>query len=183
MNICVYCSASQNLKEEYYKTARELGERIAGRGHSLVFGGSNVGTMHEVASGVSGNGGDVTGVVPAVFKNRENFVFPKLTKLVWTDTMHERKATMEGFADAFVILPGGIGTMDEFFEAYVLNYLKIMDKPIAIYNACGIYNHLIAFLEDMVKEGFLPKESFESIGCFTSADEVLDFLESRVNGR
>ena len=183
MNICVYCSSSENLREEFYKTAAELGKCIAKRGHTLVFGGSNKGTMRAVADGVYRNGGDVIGVVPGVFKGRENFVFPNLKQLVWTETMHERKATMEGFADAFVILPGGIGTMDEFFEAFVLNYLNVMDKPIAIYNACGIYDHLIAFLEDMVREKFLPEESFKSIRCLTDAEEILDYLETAAMDR
>lgn len=176
MKIGVYCSASRTLDEKYYEIGRNFGKEMAKRGHSLVYGGYDEGIMGAVAKEIANANGELIGVIPEVFHTDE-FTYDKLSKVIYTDTMSNRKKVMEDESDAFAILPGGIGTFDEFFEAYVLSTLNQLHKPIAIYNAYGCYDLLIAFLKQNHKEGFINDTNINMLHVFDNEIDLLNFLE------
>lgn len=173
MKICVYCSASDTLDKKFYEVGREFGRKMALRGHSLVFGGYCRGIMAAVAEGVFSCQGEITAVVPDVF-DREGFTFEGVTEVIHTRDMNERKKCMEDISDAFVILPGGIGTLDEFFEVFVLKSLKEMDKPVAILNDTGFFDSLVQLLDEYREKGFMTGEVRNEVGVFND-DEILFF--------
>ena len=176
MNICVYGAASDNIKQEFKTQGELLGEKIAERGHGLVFGGGASGLMGAVARGVYRKGGNMLAVVPSFF-NVDGVLFPHSNETVYTDTMRERKRILEESADAFVMSPGGIGTFDEFFEMITLYNLDRHKKPIAVLNTLGYYDSMLEMLKMGVREGFISEQVLDI--CFVSGnvDEVLDFLE------
>src|SRR5271170_3216319 len=143
--ICVFCGSADGAVPEYLATARELGRRIAERGHGLVFGGATVGAMGALADAALAADGEVVGVIPDVIMDRE-IAHRRLTELHVVRTMHERKALMAARADAFVALPGGYGTMDEFIEIVTWAQLRIHSKPCVLVNVGGYYDGLLAFL-------------------------------------
>lgn len=177
MKIAVYCSATDGLDPAYYRAAEAFGRLLAARGHSLVYGGFGKGVMGAVARGVRAGGGAVVGVIPGVFGGREDN-FADCTRVVRTDTMHQRKAAMEAEADAFAVLPGGAGTYDEFFEVLVLNSLGELNKPVAVYNVGGCYDALAALLADGAARGFLSEATRALAPFFPTAEGLLDFLEA-----
>ncbi len=147
--ICVYGGASERIDDSIKKDVKELGKIIAENGLSLVYGGGATGCMGAVADGVSENGGYVFGIAP-YFINEYEELFP-CDKTIMVDTMSERKLFMEKFADMFIVVPGGVGTMDELFQILTLKYLKQLDAPIVILNLNGYYDSLVALIDDMVK--------------------------------
>lgn len=179
MNIAVYCSSSAKLDNKYYEISKTFGRKMASRGHNLVYGGTNQGIMGEVAKEMLGKG-KLIGVIPEIF-NKDDMAFSDCDEIIHTATMSSRKAKMEELADAFVILPGGIGTFDELFEAYSLKSLGLLDKPIAILNAYHIYDHLEALLDVIAKENFMTKEKRSMVSFFEDCDELLDYLENAKN--
>lgn len=175
MKICVYCSSSSHLDEKYYEAGYEFGKMMAERGNSLVYGGFFQGIMDSVARGVHDNGGDVIAVLPDVFA--DDGVDPELvTEIVRVGSMSDRKAMMENTADAIAVLPGGIGTMDEFFEVYVLKSLGQYDKPIAVYNVAGFYDNLKGLLAQFKEERFLKEIAYSSVEIFDEAGKMIDYL-------
>lgn len=178
MNICVYCSSSTSLDPVYFRAGRAFGESLAKRGHTLVYGGYNQGVMGAVAEGAKAAGGEIIAVVPAIF-DRPGFTYPGCTRVIKTADMSERKATMERIGDGFAVLPGGIGTFDEFFEAYVLRTLGQLDKPMGILNVNGCYDLLAAFLDRNMQEGFLSAANREGIRFFTDGEALLNALEEQ----
>lgn len=169
MNICVFGASSEDLRREYFDEAHRLGALIAARGHTLVYGGGRGGLMGACAAGVLESGGELIGVAPRFFdvgeillKDRGEFLF--------TDTMAERKALMEQLADAFIVLPGGSGTLEEFFEVYTLRQLGQLDKPIVLLDTCGYYGALRALLRAAAEQRFLS-ESALSLPRFAAAPE------------
>ncbi len=176
MNICVYGAASDSIKQEFKTAGEFLGQKIAERGHGLVFGGGAGGLMGAAARGVHKEGGKMLAVVPSFF-NVDGVLFEHSTETVYTDTMRERKRILEESSDGFVIAPGGIGTLDEFFEIITLYSLKRHKKPIAIFNTLGYYDAMISMLKMGVDEGFIGQHVLDI--CFVSdnADEILEFLE------
>lgn len=177
MKICVYCSSAQGLAPELYKEAERFGSALAQRGHTLVYGGFHEGIMGAVAQGAARAGGEIVAVVPAVFE-REDFIHPNCTRVIHTATMRERKAAMEAEGDALVVLPGGIGTFDEFFEALVLKTLGLLDKPILVYNMNGCCDALQALLDASVQGGFLSERNRAAVHFYTSGEVLLDALEA-----
>lgn len=157
MKIAVFCGSSHGNDPQYARCAREFGNYLAGQGVDLVFGGGKVGLMGTVADAVLAGGGRVYGVIPESLRDRE-LAHPGLTDLQVVSGMHERKALMAAQADAFVALPGGPGTMDELFEAWTWAQLGYHDKPCALYNAFGYYDHLLSFIGTMAEAGFLKPE-------------------------
>jgi uncharacterized protein (TIGR00730 family) len=153
-SVCVYCGSRPGSAVAYAETARELAALLAARGIGVVYGGGKVGLMGIVAETVLAAGGAVTGVIPQVLADRE-VAHTGLTELRIVDSMHMRKQQMTELSDAFVILPGGIGTLDELIEAFTWTQLLIHDKPIALLNVRGYYDRLLAFLDHAVEEGFL----------------------------
>src|SRR5690554_3598049 len=143
-NICVYCGSRVSNNSDFPELARQTGREIARRNWGLVFGGGKVGMMGQVADAALSEGGKVFGVIPTVLK-REEVAHTSLTKLYETEDMHTRKAKMETLSDAFLVLPGGFGTLDEFFEILTWRQLGIHDKPIILLNSFGYFDGLIQF--------------------------------------
>ncbi|HEX2224649.1 MAG TPA: TIGR00730 family Rossman fold protein [Thermoanaerobaculia bacterium] len=152
--ICVFCGSSPGASPAYAEAARELGRLLARRGLGLVYGGGNVGLMGILADAVLAEGGEVIGVIPHSLMARE-VGHSGLTELRVVDTMHERKALMADLSDAFIALPGGIGTLDEWFEIWTWAQLGLHPKPCGLLDVQDYYSPLLAFLDHMVRERFL----------------------------
>jgi uncharacterized protein (TIGR00730 family) len=159
--IAVFCGSGRGKNEVYCEQACFLGETLAQRGIGLVYGGGHVGLMKDVADGAIRQGGEVIGIIPA-FLNKKGIVHTSLTELIVVETMHERKAKMNELADGVIALPGGYGTMEEFFEMITWGQLHLHQKPVALLNTNGFYNPLIQQIEVMTTEGFL-KESYREL--------------------
>ncbi len=155
--VCVFSGSRPGSRPEYAAAARALGGEIARRGFGLVYGGASVGTMRDVADATLEAGGEVIGVIPHALAARE-VAHHGLTELRVVDTMHTRKATMAELSSGFVALPGGFGTLDELFEIVTWAQLGIHDKPIGLVNVVGFWDPLLALLEHMVTEGFVPED-------------------------
>ncbi len=180
MNICVFGAASDKIDERYKKAVFAVGEKIAERGHSLVFGAGGAGLMGAAARGVYSKGGKIYGVIPHFFiEEGVEAIFENCTEMICTDTMRERKATMEEKADAFLIVPGGIGTYEEFFEILTLKQLGRHSKPIALYNFEGYYDGILTSLKDATEKKFIP-ESLESLYLISDdVDKILSYIEEK----
>ena len=154
MRICVYAGSSIGARPEYRAAAAELGAYLADEGIGLVYGGGNIGLMGVAADAALAKGGEVIGVITEQLHGH-NLSHTGLTRLEIVPTMHDRKAMMADLSDAFVALPGGIGTFEELFEAWTWAQLGIHPKPVALLNAAGFYDTLAAFLDQVVEERFL----------------------------
>ena len=141
-------------KPAYAKAARQLGHALASRNLGLVYGGTDVGTMGELANAALEGGGEVIGVVPRIFVKRK-IAHAALSDLRVVDAMHERKGLMAELSDAFIALPGGLGTIDEIFEMITWTQLGLHRKPCGLLNVCGYYSKLADFLDYAVSEGFI----------------------------
>lgn len=156
MNICVFGAASRLIDEKYIKAIEIMGETLANEGHNLVFGAGGQGLMGAAARGFKKGGAKIIGVIPNFFKEADvEPIYDKCDELIFTETMRERKATMEDKADAFVVVPGGIGTFEELFEILTLKQLGRHKKPIAIYNCDGYYDAMEEMLNNSIKEKFV----------------------------
>ncbi|MBC7905158.1 MAG: TIGR00730 family Rossman fold protein [Rhodospirillaceae bacterium] len=153
--ICVFCGSSMGAKPDYAQAAKALGRLLAERGLGLVYGGGDVGLMGVLAKAALAAGGEVIGVIPAALQKMEGVGHLDLTALHVVETMHERKALMADLADAFIALPGGIGTMEELFEVWTWGQLGLHPKPLGFLDVAGYYDHLHAFLDHAQTEGFL----------------------------
>jgi uncharacterized protein (TIGR00730 family) len=171
--IGVFCASSDRIDASYGATAAELGRELAARGHGLIYGGGNTGLMGHVARAMHGAGGRVVGYIPARLMSIEGRAFDIADELVVTDTMHERKVGIFERADAFVILPGGIGTLEEFLEIVTLRHLGYHDKPIVLLDDDGFYRTLVRFLDETVERGFSPPLGH----LFHVARSVVDALD------
>lgn len=179
MNICVFGAASNDIDKFYITEVEKMGQALAERGHSLIFGAGCNGVMGAAARGFAKGGGKVTGVVPGFFKETMAEVIAlDCDELIYTETMQERKKTMEDMADAFIIAPGGVGTFDEFFEVLTLKQLGRHTKPIAVYSLNDYYTPLEAMLENAIKGHFLT-EDCKSIYRFAySLKELVEYIET-----
>jgi uncharacterized protein (TIGR00730 family) len=155
--ICVYCGSSPGREPAYADAAVRLGRMLARRGIGLVYGGGHVGLMGTVANAALDEGGEVIGVMPQALVDRE-IAHTGLTELRVVGSMHERKLVMAELADAFVALPGGMGTLEELFEVYTWTQLGLHAKPLALLNVHGYYDGLVAFLDHAVAERFVTPE-------------------------
>jgi uncharacterized protein (TIGR00730 family) len=179
--IAVFCASMDGAKPEYLATAREMGQRIAERGYGVVYGGATVGAMGAVADAALAAGGAVVGVIPDVIMGLE-IGHQGLTELHVVRTMHERKALQAERADAFVALPGGYGTLDEFIEVVTWAKLRIHAKPCVLVNSGGFYDGLLAFLDRCVSEGFLKQRHRDLVLMARNADEALAIVERAWDG-
>lgn len=152
--VCVFCGSSSGESSVYLDAATRLGELLAAEGYELVYGGSKVGLMGRLADAALAKGGRVVGVIPHALVNRE-VAHGGLTELRVVASMHERKAVMAELADAFVTLPGGLGTLEEFFEVVTWGQLGLHRKPSGLLDVEGYFQPLIRFLDHAVSEGFL----------------------------
>jgi uncharacterized protein (TIGR00730 family) len=173
--ICVFCGSSLGSKAEYSAAAVTLGGLLARRNIGLVYGGGNVGLMGVVANAVLDAGGEVIGVIPHSLAQRE-IEHRGLTHLHVVDSMHTRKAMMADLADAFIAMPGGVGTFEEFFEAVTWTQLGLHRKPCGLLNVAGFYTPLSAFIDQAVAEGFIKPIHRASIVLDDDAERLLDTL-------
>ncbi len=169
--ICVFCGSNKGTSDDYADAARNLGQLFAREGIALVYGGGSVGLMGELADSVLASGGEVIGVIPHALWARE-VGHRGLTDLRIVDTMHERKAMMADLADAFIALPGGLGTLEEIFEVWTWAQLGLHQKPLGFLDVNGYFSPLMQFLDRAVRERFV-KDEHRTIGMVSSDAEAL----------
>jgi uncharacterized protein (TIGR00730 family) len=174
-SLCVYCGSSAGNDGAYHDAARRLGQVIAENGIRLIYGGGRVGLMGVIADAVLAGGGAVTGIIPGHLQQRE-VGHHGLTELFVVGSMHERKARMSELADAFVVLPGGLGTLDETFEIITWKQLRLHDKPIALVDVGGYWRPLLDLVAAQVKAGFVHAQHAELFTVVSSVDEVIPAL-------
>ena len=181
MKICIFGAASAAIDQKYIDAVEALAERMAQRGHSLVFGAGGSGLMGAAARGTKRGGGYIHGVIPTFFREEGlEKIFGGCDTLTYTETMAERKTTMEDDCDAFIIVPGGIGTLEEFFEVITLKQLGRHHKAIAFYNIDGYYDSLEAFMHEMSEKKFMAEACHEMYKIFTDEDALFAYLETYV---
>lgn len=173
----MYGAASDNINANYKTSVEHLGELIAKSGHSLIYGAGATGLMGACARGVTRAGGTVVGVTPHFMHEIEE-VYQECTELINTETMAERKTIMEDNADAFIIVPGGIGTYDEFFQVLTLKQLKQHSKPIVIYNVNGYYDYLPNLIGSGIVKGFISPAVATMFSICETAEDVILAVEN-----
>lgn len=176
-NICVYASSSEAVAPAYMDAAERLGALIARRGATLVFGAGRVGLMGALARGAQAAGGRIVGVIPKKLVHKE-IAFTEADELIVTETMRERKGIMETRADAFIALPGGIGTLEELMEVLVLKQLRYHAKPIVLVNTDGFYHGLIEILERQIEEQFAKPTLRMLYHVAGTPEDALDHLDA-----
>ena len=176
MNISVFCASSQPRNTRIAEAAAELGHRLALGGHTLLYGGSNLGLMGVVSSAALQEGGRVVGVIPTLF-SEEIIRSQPVTELVRVHSMAERKEYIIARSDAFVALPGGIGTLDEVLEVMVANQLKQIDKPMYLLNLDGFYNLFLEQLRQMHQMGFVRATGEASLHAVGGVNELFSLFE------
>lgn len=175
-NIAVFCGSSLGSNKNIIKQAKHVGASLVKNNLGLVYGGSKIGLMGTVADEVLGSGGEALGIIPEFLKTKE-IVHEGLTELIVTKNMHDRKVMMYERSDGFIIIPGGFGTMDEFFEITTWGQLGLHSKPIGILNSSDYYSFLIMQFDRMVSEGFLTKESLNAVIVSDSIEDLLEEMK------
>jgi len=176
-SICIFCGSSSGSEAEYTQKARQLALLLAEKKITLVYGGSNVGLMRVIADVMMSAGGKVIGVMPHSLIKRE-VAHTGISEFHEVDTMSERKAVMNELSDAFIAMPGGIGTLDELFEVMSWNQLELIDKPVALFNVNGYYDHLMKFLDHSVNQRFVKSEHFQNLICESDERLLLEKIEN-----
>ena len=174
--ICIFCGSSMGFDPIYKEKAAELGHVLADHGCELLFGGGSVGLMKVIADVMMERGCKVTGTITKHLLDM-HVGHDGIDELIVVDSMAERKKILEDMADGFIALPGGIGTMDEFFEAYVLSQLRVFDKPVALYNVNGYYDGIVEFIKHIADEGFMRREHAENLIVSDDAKDLLTKME------
>jgi uncharacterized protein (TIGR00730 family) len=175
--ICVFCGTNTGSRSEYGAAARELGRLLAEENIELVYGGASVGIMGELADSVQEHGGHVTGIIPQQLMEKEA-AHTGIPNLIVVASMHQRKSQMADLSDGFIALPGGIGTLEGFFEILTWGQLGIHAKPSGILNVAGYFNELIRFLDHAVQEGFLTELHRDAIIVETEPARLLDRMRA-----
>lgn len=175
MNICLYGSGSEKIDEIYTDEAYRLGCKIAEKDHRLVFGGGNTGMMGACAHGVHDSNGKSLGIAPEWIKKFEPLC-ENCSEFIYVNTMDERKKKFVENSDAFIISPGGIGTLDEFFEILTLKKLKQIHQEIIIFNIDGFYDKMLEMIDEMIEKEFLSKQE-ELFKITNSIDEIFEYLD------
>ena len=174
--ICIFCGSSMGFDPIYKEKAAELGHVLADHGCELLFGGGSVGLMKVIADVMMERGCKVTGTITKHLLDM-HVGHDGIDELIVVESMAERKKILEDMADGFIALPGGIGTMDEFFEAYVLSQLRVFDKPVALYNVNGYYDGIVEFIKHIANEGFMRREHAENLIVSADAKDLLTKME------
>lgn len=175
--VCVFCGSSPGADPRYREAASGLARVLVARGHGLVFGGGSVGLMGALADAALDAGGEITGVIPRALAARE-LAHRGVADMRVVPSMHARKALMAKLADAFVALPGGLGTFEELLEVVTWGQLGIHRKPVGILNVAGYYDPLVALLEHAAREGFVTPENRRLVLVETSPDVLVDRLRA-----
>ncbi len=179
MKICIFGAASAHIDNCYIKAVEALGKKLAERGHTLVFGAGATGLMGAAARGFTAGGGKIIGVIPEFFRDEQvEQIYPDCTTLIYTKTMSERKQRMEDEAEAFIIVPGGIGTFEEFFEVLTLKQLGRHSKAIAVYNLENYYDELEEFMKTVAERKFMNYSCSHIYAYFHSEDELVEYVEN-----
>ncbi|NNL77650.1 MAG: TIGR00730 family Rossman fold protein [Desulfobacterales bacterium] len=182
--ICVFCGSSSGNSSKYKKSARKLGETFAKCGITLIYGGSNIGLMGEIANAMIRQKGNVIGIIPRVLVEKE-VAYTKLQDLRIVDSMHERKALMAEMADGFISMPGGFGTLEETIEMLTWTQLGIHEKPIGLLNVAGYFDGLLDFIGHMVAEGFLVKDFRDMVLLDSNPakllEKMMDFASPQID--
>ena len=179
MRICVYGASSNDIDAKYITAGEEFGRAMTKAGHGMVFGGGAKGMMGAAARGVTSCGGEIIGVIPRFF-DADGMLYSKCTEMIYTVTMRERKQIMEEKADAFVMLPGGIGTFDEFFEILTLKQLGRHAKPIGILNVAGYYDDILNMLKRAVSEKFMTQSTIDLVAISKDPETLIAMLEQEL---
>lgn len=179
--ICVFCAAADGARPEYLQAASEMGKLLVDQGIELVYGGGGRGLMGAIAESVLARGGKAVGVITRFLVDKE-LAHTRLTSLHVVQTMHERKMMMATLADAFVAMPGGLGTLDELFEILTLAQLGIHDKPVGLLNVEGFYDPIMSFLDHAGGEGFLRLNHRRQVHMHATPHGLLDKIRARAVG-
>lgn len=174
--ICIFCGSSMGFDPVYREKAAELGQAMADKQCELLYGGGSVGLMKIIADVMMDRKCKVTGTITNHLMDME-VGYNDIDELIVVDSMAERKKILEEMADGFIAMPGGLGTMDEFFEAFVLSQLRVFDKPVALYNVNGFYDDIIRFIDHSTREGFIRKEHANGLIVSDDPKELLDMME------
>jgi uncharacterized protein (TIGR00730 family) len=178
LNICVFCGSSPGVDPSHLLLAAELGKQIAARGHGLVYGGGGLGLMGATARAARDGGAKVVGIIPH-FLNAIERTIPGIEH-EFVDDMHARKIRMFDLADAFVVLPGGVGTLEEVIEVMSWQRLNLHDKPIVFLSDTGFWDKLVEVLDDIIKAGFAPETLHDDIESDASIDTVFETIARRL---
>ena len=174
-NICIYCGSSDKIAAEYLEAAYQMGQTVARRGMTVVYGAGSTGLMGAVANGALAAGGEVWGIITEQF-NTPQLVHTGLTRLEVTAGMHVRKARLAELADAFIALPGGFGTLDELFEILTWAQIGLHSKPVGLLNTRGYYNYLLTMVEHAEAEGFIYSEHKQLFEYSAQPEDLLTAL-------
>jgi hypothetical protein len=170
-NVCVYCGSSKGKNTAFQEEAERIAILLAKKSIGIVYGGAAVGLMGVFAETALAHQGKVIGILPNFMRNRE-LAHPNLTELIFVESMHKRKALMEELSDAFIVFPGGIGTMDEFFEILTWKQLELHNKKIIIYNYLNYYQSLISLLMHFIANGLMSRKTFDLIEVVENTEEL-----------
>ncbi|WP_013630281.1 LOG family protein [Rubinisphaera brasiliensis] len=176
--VCVFAGSSSGHNEEYAEAAREMARQLHQAGLSIVYGGGSVGLMGAIADEMLRLGGEVIGVIPDFLATRE-LLHPGLTETIVTEDMHTRKAKMAELADAFIAMPGGLGTFEEFFEVLTWAQLGVHRKPIGLYNVAHFYDPVLDLIEHSIGTGFVRLEHRDLLEAGADAGELLQRLQQK----
>lgn len=179
MNICIFGASARELEESYYDAAFEMGEAIAKHGDGIVFGGGAEGLMGACARGAKEHGGEIIGIAPKFF-DEPGILYPDCTELIFTETMRERKQLMQERSSACIVLPGGIGTLEEFFEMLTLKQLGRDERAIVILNTNDCYDTMLKMLGELADARFMSKNCLELYCVAKTAQQAMDYLEGYV---
>ena len=178
MNLCVYGASSDLIDRVYLDAGRKLGQMMAERGHSLVFGAGATGMMGAAVRGAAEKGGRSIGVAPRFF-DQPGVLYENCSEMIFTETMRQRKEIMEQRSDGFIMTPGGIGTYEEFFEILTLKQLGRHEKPIGILNAGRYFDDLAKLLEDTAAKGFMHEGCLKLYFITDDVEKLLDYMEGK----
>ena len=177
MNICVYGASSNEIDKRFLDATYLLGKEIGKRGHNLVFGGGASGVMGASARGTRAENGGIYGISPEFF-NVDGVLYQECTELIYTDTMRERKRILSEMSDGFVIAPGGVGTLDEFFEVLTLKQLERHNKPIVVLNVLGFFDDMLKMLEKMAEMNFMKTQTVKLFKVTEDISEAISYIEN-----
>ncbi|XWN38576.1 MAG: TIGR00730 family Rossman fold protein [Balneola sp.] len=180
LNICVYCGSRIPTEKKFRNLAEQVGSAIANKKWGLVYGGGKVGMMGVISDSVLKENGTVIGIIPTALKRAE-VVHTGVTEIIETPDMHTRKALMEEKSSAFVVLPGGFGTLDEFFEILTWRQLGIHNKPIVLVNAFGYFDGLKSFVDKAIDHDFVRRENLNLFSIVSNVEEAMVVLEGKLS--
>lgn len=180
MNVAIYCGSQTGKSPIYIESAKELGETLAKEKIGIVYGGSNIGIMGAVADAALAHNGEVIGIMPEHLQKRE-IAHLHLTEIHFVESMHVRKKKMVDLSDAFIALPGGCGTLDEYFEVFTWAQIGLHENPVILYNINGFYDALIQHFEKMFEEGFIREEQRSILKVATNVNDILTILNEHHN--